>query len=60
MRSLFVNFEIGMLVYTEPEIAAIRAWIEDLMKECGPPIFTERRFPASVAEDLCRLAAPLL
>ena len=60
MRSLFVNFEIGMLVYTEPEIAAIRAWIEALMKECGPPIFTERRFPASVAEDLCRLAAPLL
>jgi cardiolipin synthase len=60
LRSLFVNFEIGMLVYTKPQVAAIKAWIDDLMKECRPPVPTRSNFFSSVAEDACRLLAPLL
>ena len=55
-----MNFEIGVLVYTKAEIDAIRAWVGDLLKECRLPVVAEPRFFTSVAEDLCRLMAPLL
>src|ERR1039458_5120243 len=60
LRSLFVNFEIGVLVYTAPEVAAIKAWVAGLIGECTPPPEQRRHFLTSVAEDLCRLLAPLL
>ena len=60
LRSLFVNFEIGVLVYTEPEIARIRAWIDDLLTQCIEPTFTKRHLLTSIAEDVCRLLAPIL
>ncbi len=60
LRSLFVNFEIGVLVYTKAEIDAIRAWVDDLLKECTLPVLVAPNFLTSVAEDLCRLMAPLL
>jgi cardiolipin synthase len=60
LRSLFVNFEIGVLIYTEKEIVAIRAWIGDLLKECGALVVTKRKLFAGIAEDVCRLLAPVL
>jgi cardiolipin synthase A/B len=60
LRSLFVNFEIGVLLYTEADVAAIGAWIRTLMKECRTPALTKPHLLTSVAEDLCRLMAPLL
>jgi len=60
LRSLFVNFEVGVLVYTEPEIHRIRAWIEDVMKRCVPPVVRKRHILTSVLEDVCRLLAPIL
>jgi cardiolipin synthase len=60
LRSLFVNFEIGVILYTRPEIVAIKAWIDDLTTKCSLPVFTKRSFASGVAEDLCRLLAPLL
>jgi cardiolipin synthase len=60
LRSLFVNFEIGMLVYTKREVDAIRAWVGDLLTKCTPPVFTRPHFLTNFAEDLCRLVAPLL
>lgn len=60
LRSLFVNFEIGVFIYTQAEIAAIRAWIADLARDCTPPTYGKRHILSSVAEDLCRLLAPLL
>ena len=60
LRSLFVNFEIGMLVYSKDEVDAIRAWIDDLLKECRAPVLAEPKFFQGIAEDLCRLMAPLL
>ena len=60
LRSLFVNFEIGVLIHSRPQVSAIAAWIAELMKECIPPVPSKPRFFTSVAEDLCGLLAPLL
>ena len=60
LRSLFVNFEIGVLLYTESDVTAVRAWIASVMKECRVPTLTKPHLLTSVAEDLCRLMAPLL
>jgi cardiolipin synthase len=60
LRSLFVNFEVGVFIYTEPEIAGIRAWIDDVLGRCVVPVITKRRLLTSIAEDLCRLLAPIL
>jgi cardiolipin synthase len=60
LRSLFVNFEIGVIIYTRPEVVAIKAWIDDLTTKCSLPVFTKRSFLSGVAEDMCRLLAPLL
>ncbi len=60
LRSLFVNFEVGVLVYTEPDISRIRAWVDEVMTHCVPPRIGKRSLVASIAEDLCGLLAPLL
>lgn len=62
LRSLFVNFEIGVFVYSEPEVAAMRAWAEDLMAKSSPmpPEPKRRHILGNVAEDLSRLFAPML
>jgi cardiolipin synthase len=63
LRSLFVNFEIGVLVHTPPDVAAIKAWAVDLSLRCQPPKPERRRktrILGNVVEDLSRLLAPLL
>jgi cardiolipin synthase len=60
LRSLFVNFEVGVLVYTEADIAKIKAWVQDLMTQCVVPVLRRRTLLTSIAEDLCRLLAPIL
>lgn len=60
LRSLFVNFEVGVLVYTEADIARMRAWVDDVIKQCRIPVIGKRSLLSSIAEDLCRLLAPIL
>jgi cardiolipin synthase len=60
LRSLFVNFEIGVMVYTAPEVAKVRAWVGDVMAKCVAPNLAKRGLLASIAEDLCGLLAPIL
>lgn len=63
LRSLFVNFEIGVLVHSAPAVLEMRTWAEALARRCQPPKPERRRkgrFVGNVAEDLCRLLAPLL
>lgn len=59
IRSLMYNYESAMLIYSAPEIAAVRAWMEQLMANCQAGIE-----PASLARGLCegvaRLLTPLL
>jgi cardiolipin synthase len=60
-RSLFVNFEIGVVVHSAAEVRAMKAWAVELAGHCHPPKpERRRRFLGHLAEDLSRLLAPLL
>lgn len=62
-RSLFVNFEVGVLVHSKPEVAAIQQWAESLLPVCRPPKAEKkkkRRIFGTIMEDVSRLLAPLL
>ncbi len=63
MRSLFVNFEIGVVLYSASDAQALRVWAGKLLLECRPlglPDLKRPKFPANLAEDLSRLLTPLL
>lgn len=63
MRSLFVNFEIGVLFHDETDCRALRAWAGELTRHCRRLTLVDlkrRKFPANLAEDLSRLVTPLL
>lgn len=62
LRSLFVNFEIGVLVHSRPDVLAMRTWAANLATHCQPPKPEQKRTKllGNVAEDLSRLLAPLL
>jgi cardiolipin synthase A/B len=63
LRSLFVNFEIGVFLYSETDILAMRTWVKDLLSNCRPPRPEGKRrlrILTGIAEDLSRLLAPLL
>lgn len=58
MRSLFLNYENALCVYSPEAIGAIRGFIDSLMAECvpeGPPV---REHP--LLEQLARFVAPEL
>jgi cardiolipin synthase len=63
VRSLFVNFEVGVLAHSTQDVAAISAWAEALMDRCVEPKVEanpRRKVFGNVAEDISRLLAPLL
>ena len=62
LRSLFVNFEVGMVTYSPLEAAALSRCVQEtfaLSKPMPAPPQHRRFFPA-VAEEISRLIAPLL
>jgi cardiolipin synthase len=63
LRSLFVNFEIGILVHTPAEVAAMKNWAVELAARCELAKHERprrMRILGDVVEDLSRLLAPLL
>jgi cardiolipin synthase len=63
LRSLFVNFEIGVLVHSKVDVMAMKQWATGLVVHCREPKPEKpAKFPyfGSMAEDLSRLLAPLL
>ena len=34
MRSLFLNYETGLLIYSKPEIQEVGDWVQGIAKEC--------------------------
>ena len=58
MRSLFLNYENALCVYSPEAIGAIRGFIDSLIAECvteGPPVREHR-----LLEQLARFMAPEL
>ena len=63
LRSLFVNFEIGVLVHSATDVGAIKQWAVALAERSHPAKVERRkrtRILGNVMEDLSRLLAPLL
>jgi cardiolipin synthase A/B len=63
LRSLFVNFEIGVLVHSVPDVMAMKRWAVELANHCHPPKPERRRrsrLVGNLVEDVSRLLAPLL
>jgi cardiolipin synthase len=62
LRSLFVNFEIGVFAYSRSDVLEIKAWASKLISRCFEqgPERSRRRLLGNVAEDISRLLAPLL
>jgi cardiolipin synthase len=62
LRSLFVNFEIGVVVHTQAEALAMKAWAIEQAASCRE--FLNRKRPhrlwTGMLEDFSRLLAPLL
>lgn len=62
LRSLFVNFEAGVVTYSRDDALAMQAWIEDVLRQCQPmpAALRRRRFWTVIGEEIARLLAPLL
>jgi len=59
MRSLFLDYEIALFVYSATEIAQFATWFESLLPFCATEL-PERGRARALAEDLGRLLAPLM
>jgi cardiolipin synthase len=62
LRSMLVNFEIGVLAHSADDVRAVKAWVLGLTEKCRQPPAAPGRPPllTGLAEDLSRLLAPLL
>jgi len=63
LRSLFVNFEIGVLLYSEIDVRAMKTWAVGLLAHCRQSRLLHQkkhRIIGNVTEELSRLLAPLL
>lgn len=59
MRSLFLDYEIAVFIYSAPEIERFKRWFEALLGDCTDGLPAPGRMRA-LAEDLGRLLAPLM
>jgi cardiolipin synthase A/B len=62
LRSLFVNFEIGLVTYSAAEARTLREWMLEVMTLSKPMSDRKksRRFLPAFGEEIARLLAPLL
>lgn len=63
VRSMFVNFEIGILAHSAADVRHVQEWAESLRAESREAAANprgRRRLLGNVAEDISRLLAPLL
>ena len=59
MRSLFLDYEIAVFIYTRDEILRFEQWFNELLQHCGDGLEAPGTVRA-LAEDLGRLLAPLM
>lgn len=59
MRSLFLNYETGLLVYSQAEIQEIHDWIKELASGCRIGVGTVGEL-RDIGEGVARMMAPML
>ncbi|WP_026362462.1 phospholipase D-like domain-containing protein [Geopsychrobacter electrodiphilus] len=59
MRSLFLNYETGLLIYSPSEIKQVHAWIETILHDCRSGIGTVGVL-RDLSEGVARMLAPML
>jgi cardiolipin synthase len=59
IRSLFLDYEIAVFIYTRPEIERFAEWFQRLLLDCNAQLQAPGTVRA-LAEDLGRLLAPLM
>ena len=60
MRSLFLNYESAMMVYSEPGIREIERWITELAAKCECHELESDSHYGTVKEGIARMFGPLL
>jgi len=62
LRSLFVNFEVGVVSYSRNEAAAMARWMHEVFAQTKPmpEPRKHRRLVPAIGEEIARLLAPLL
>ena len=62
LRSLFVNFEVGMVTYSPSEASAMSHWMQEVFAQSKPMQTTreKRGIIGTIGEEIARLLAPLL
>ncbi|MFT4901668.1 MAG: cardiolipin synthase [Lentimonas sp.] len=63
IRSLFVNFEIGLLHYTASDIEQLQHWADDILPDCisyKEAVKDAQFMPSRFMQDLVNLISPLL
>jgi cardiolipin synthase A/B len=62
LRSLFVNFEVGMVTYSPREASAMAQWLQAVFDQSKPmPLPRKGRgIFSAIGEEIARLLAPLL
>ncbi|HVU16245.1 MAG TPA: phospholipase D-like domain-containing protein [Candidatus Didemnitutus sp.] len=62
LRSLFVNFELGVVTYSKGDAAALSRWMQEVFVQTKPMPLPQRkrRLVPAIGEELARLMAPLL
>lgn len=60
MRSLFLNYETAMMVYSEPGIRDIERWITELAAKCECHALESDSHYGTVREGIARMFGPLL
>jgi hypothetical protein len=58
-RSLFLNYEVMLMVYSQSHIEQIQNWMSRLELKCGRPLLKAGKL-RNFWEHLIRLFAPLL
>lgn len=59
MRSLFLNYELSLFVWSPDEVARLAAWAKGLMAHTRREL-PRPSWPAEIAENVVRLLSPLL
>jgi cardiolipin synthase len=59
MRSLFLNYELALFIYSSDLVRTAARWFESLIVDCEPELPEPNRW-RELAENVVRLLAPLL